>query len=46
MMGEFPQWVKDPTAAAQVAEEAQVQSPAGCSGLKDLAAVAWVKDAV
>ena len=29
------QWVKNPTAAAQVAAEAQVQSPAQGSGLKD-----------
>ena len=31
------QWVKNPTAAAQVAAEAQVQSPDPCSGLKHLA---------
>ena len=31
------QWVKDPTAVAQIAAEAKVQSPAQCSGLKDLA---------
>ena len=29
------QWVKNLTAVAQVAVEAQVQSPAQCSGLKD-----------
>ena len=28
-------WVKNPTAAAQVAEEAQVQPPSQCSGFKD-----------
>ena len=31
------QWVKNPTAAVQVAAEARVQSPAQHSGLKDLA---------
>ena len=31
------QWVKNPTAAAQVAVEVQVRTPAWCSGLKDLA---------
>ena len=31
------EWVKTPTAAAQVAEEARVQSPAQHSGLKHLA---------
>ena len=31
------QWVKNPAAAAPVTVKAQVQSPAGCSGLKDLA---------
>ena len=31
------QWVKDPTAVAGRAAEGQVQSPAQCSGLKDLA---------
>ena len=30
------QWVKDPTAAACAATEAQVQSPAWGNGLKDL----------
>ena len=30
------QWVKNPTTAAQVTAEAQVQSPAQQSGLKDL----------
>ena len=34
------QWVKNLTAVAQVAEEAQVQSPAQCSGLKGLVWVA------
>ena len=29
------QWVKNPTAVAQVTAEAQVQSPAPHSGLKD-----------
>ena len=29
------QWVKNLTAVAQVAGEAQVGSPAGCSGLKE-----------
>ena len=41
------QWVKNPTAAVQVPAEAQVQSPAWCSGLKDptfpLTAAAWVQ---
>ena len=39
------QWVKNPTAAAEVAAEARVRSPAWSSGLKDLAllaAVAWM----
>ena len=31
------QWVKNPTAVVQVAEEAQAQSPSWCSGLKDQA---------
>ena len=31
------QWVENPTAVAWVATEVQVQSPAHCSGLKDLA---------
>ena len=31
------QWIKNLTAAAQVAMEAQVRSPAQGSGLKDLA---------
>ena len=31
------QWIKNLTAAAQVAVEAQVTSLAQCSGLKDLA---------
>ena len=31
------QWVKNPTAMTQVTVEAQVQSQAQCSGLKDLA---------
>ena len=31
------QWVKNPTAAVQVAVEMQVPSSAQCSGLKDLA---------
>ena len=30
------QWVKNPTAVAQATVEAQVWSPAQCSGLKDL----------
>ena len=30
-------WVKNRTAAAHVTEEVRVQSPAWCSGLKDLA---------
>ena len=30
----MPQWVKNPTAAAQVIAEAQVLSPAQCTGLK------------
>ena len=36
-MGVSPmaQWVKNLTAVAQVAGEAQVGSPAGCSGLKE-----------
>ena len=29
------QWVRNPTAAAQVAMEVQVRFPAGSSGLKD-----------
>ena len=43
------QWVKNPTAGAQVAAEAQVLSHAPRSGLKDLvlaAAGAWVTAAV
>ena len=36
------QWVKNPTAVAQVVVEAWVRSPAQCSGLKDLAA-AWIQ---
>lgn len=31
------QWIKDPTAVAQVAAEAQVQSPTQGTGLRDLA---------
>ena len=31
------QWVKNPNAAARVAVEVQVQCPAQCNGLKDLA---------
>ena len=31
------QWVKNPTAAAQVTAELEVQSPTGYNGLKDLA---------
>ena len=30
------QWVKNPTAETWVASEVQVQSPAWCSGLKNL----------
>ena len=40
------QWVKNPTAAAWVTAQMQVQSPAQQSGLKDLAqvkAVAWIQ---
>ena len=36
----MPQWVKNPTAGAPVAMEAQVQFPAPHSGLKD---VAWLQ---
>ena len=40
------QWVKNLTTAARITEEAQVLSPARCSGLKDLgaaAAEAWIQ---
>ena len=30
------QWVRNPAAAAQVASEAQIRSPAWCKELKDL----------
>ena len=36
------QWVKNPTAAARVAAEAQIQSPAQGSGLKDLS-LPWLR---
>ena len=35
------QWVKNPTAVAQVTAEAQVPSPAGKIGLKDTAFHPW-----
>ena len=39
----MPQWVKNLTAVAQVAAEAQVKSPAQCSGLKDPASAAQIQ---
>ena len=36
------QWVKNPTAVAQMTEEAEVQSPSQCSGIKDLLLLAAV----
>ena len=36
------QWVKNPTAVAQVTAEVQVRSPARFNGLKDLAVAAAV----